>query len=339
MTGNLWLNQFHIQGTSLGSNERNLFNSPETFTKLKTIKNEAPDRPVRIAFIGQSIYFQQASIEREFYDANCIFIDYTKDADPTVSINEIRNFDPSITIVFRPDMCRDIEVALKGRFNIGYFTEPLPTEVHGDSADLRRRLDALIESKLSDSQTYSMYVAYNPLIGHTLEQYFPIWQYVPIPVADTLFQLGNQQDELIDVSRGLFVGRVTPYRNKFLEPLKHSYSWTVLDNAYLVDLRPYSLALNLHNDTYPNFENRVLLHMALGQLVITERLEPSYDLGNGVTHIEFSGVSELEELIELLKLDSISFEGIRANGFAIAKNYSATKIWSRIFDDLATAFL
>ena len=139
----------------------------------------------------------------------------------------------------------------------------------------------------------------------------------------------------MSVETGLFVGRTTAYRSSFLEPVKHKYGWTVLDNAHLVDLLPYSIALNLHNENYANFENRNFLHMALGHLVLSEPQEANLDLSPGFTHLEFNKPKELLNLLEYVDSEPNEVRRLRDNGRKFVNRYSASKTWSKLIEDLS----
>ena len=54
-----------------------------------------------------------------------------------------------------------------------------------------------------------------------------------------------------------------------------------------------TITFNVHNEPYPTFENRVLLHLAAGHLVITEPLSPTHGLERGLDYVEVSYPEEL----------------------------------------------
>ena len=125
----------------------------------------------------------------------------------------------------------------------------------------------------------------------------------PLPVNDTLFFNGNRSYEKIE---GLFLGRVSEYRNQFLMPLKHFWDWTVIDHGMMnISLDKYfNLSLNLHSESYPNFENRIFLHMAQKMVVITQSLLPTWGLIKNKHYLEFQTVEELIELVDQLQNQS-----------------------------------
>ena len=83
--------------------------------------------------------------------------------------------------------------------------------------------------------------------------------------------------------RVVFIGRSTPHRESFLSGAKHRYDISHIAHGANPDhleviTDTYDVGINLHNDTYPNFENRVCFHLAAGHLVLSEPLCPAHAL-------------------------------------------------------------
>ena len=88
----------------------------------------------------------------------------------------------------------------------------------------------------------------------------------------------------------LFVGRSTPHRELLLAETKHHFD--LLHLAFGVDadelaeaLATHDVGINLHNNPYPSFENRVCLHLAAGHLVLSESLHPAHGLEPGIDFV------------------------------------------------------
>ena len=64
-------------------------------------------------------------------------------------------------------------------------------------------------------------------------------------------------------------------------------------------LREHDVGLNIHNEPYPSFENRVLVYLAAGLLVLSEPLSPRHGLTPGVDYLEYETP---EELVATLRL-------------------------------------
>ena len=48
----------------------------------------------------------------------------------------------------------------------------------------------------------------------------------------------------------------------------------------------HDVGINVHNEPYPSFENRVCLHLAAGHLVLSEPLSPTHGLEPGIDYLE-----------------------------------------------------
>ena len=122
-----------------------------------------------------------------------------------------------------------------------------------------------------------------------------VWRSVPIPVADRLFAPVRRID---GPPRMMFVGRSTPHREAFLGRTKGEFD--VLHVAFgmgaeaLTDaMSSHHVAINIHNEPYPSFENRVCLHLAAGHLVMSETLSPTHGLEPGIDYLEVQRPDEL----------------------------------------------
>ena len=334
MSKNLWIKQLDYISGPKGLYSDRLFSESKVRDLLMGKLQLRTSNQLSIAFLGQSLYFRQAAIENTFLDANCNFVAYTFGENPDKALMELNALDPDIVIVFRPELFEQFEEFFADRISIGYFTEPLPNKSYSKHKDLELRFNFLKNSYIGRTKVFDLFVGYNPLFGQSLESIVDIWGYFPIPVRDDIILPTDLDQSALSVEAGLFVGRTTSYRSSFLEPIKHRYGWTVLDNAHLVDLLPYSVALNLHNENYGNFENRNFLHMALGHLLLTEPQEVSLDLSPGFTHLEFNKPSELVDLIEYIDENPDDVNQLRDNGRKFVRRYSSSVTWSKLLSDL-----
>ncbi len=62
----------------------------------------------------------------------------------------------------------------------------------------------------------------------------------------------------------------------------------------------HDVQLNLHNNPYPSFENRVCIALAAGHLLISEPLSPAHELRPGRDFLEARIAGELLALAEQL---------------------------------------
>src|SRR5260221_347632 len=96
-----------------------------------------------------------------------------------------------------------------------------------------------------------------------------------------------------------FVGQSTYFRATSLDEqsersvLRIKHEFDILHLAFGVDadgledvLDEHDVTINLHNEPYESFENRVCIHLAAGHLVISEVLNPRHGLEPGIDYLE-----------------------------------------------------
>ena len=156
---------------------------------------------------------------------------------------------------------------------------------------------------------------------------------MPLPVRDDIY-IDPDKIGPSSVSEGIFVGRVTDRRNQFLSSLKHYFDWTVVDHG-LRNLDGYSVAVNLHNENYPNFENRVSLHLARGHLVLTEPLRPRYELHEGLNLINCDTPIHLLQIAQAIEANPNPYREIAIRGRLAADSFRASTLWPDRLVELA----
>jgi hypothetical protein len=82
--------------------------------------------------------------------------------------------------------------------------------------------------------------------------------------------------------------------------------------------------LNLHNNPYPSFENRVCIALAAGHLVISEPLSPEHDLVAGEHFVEVRSPEELEAAVQRLHDRPEAFAEVQAAGREQAERFRAS---------------
>jgi hypothetical protein len=99
-------------------------------------------------------------------------------------------------------------------------------------------------------------------------------------------------------------------------------------------MREHDVGINLHNEPYPSFENRVSLHLAAGHLVLSEPLDPTHGLEPGVDYLETSTPQELYAAIELLRRFPNVHHRVRLRGRMKAEGFRASRVYPRLVHDL-----
>ena len=289
----------------------------------------ASSQTLRVAFVGQSVFFKQCSLEAASGGVEPTFLDFRSAAAPEPLLAELGELDPDVVLVFRP------EIVPAGAFDslrahtIGYLTEPLPRTTKDDHPDLRARLRWLKEV---DPGNFDRIVSFDPLIARTAGSVLPVWRSLPIPVSDSLFADVRERGR---PARLLFVGRPTEHREELLAPVKRKYPIVHIGHGLFGErlvrfMDSADVQLNLHNNPYPSFENRVCIALAAGHLVISEQLSPRHELAPGRDYLEFEGAAQLTELVEGLERDPDAYLDVQRAGREKAEDFRASRVYPQL---------
>ena len=294
-----------------------------------------PARPQRIAFVGQRTYFHACALHEESERTVTTFIDHRAGRDSALVRSRLDAFGPDAVVLFRPETLAPGTLAGLPAPVLGFLTEPISRETGGGGRhwDLEARRRDLRET---DPRNVDRIVSFDPMIAEVAEAEtgLPVWRSQPLPVADHLF--GQVTDPPAGSHpRMIFVGRSTVHREQFLLEVKHRFD--VLHLAFgiqedeLARLLPrFHVTFNVHNEPYPSFENRVLIHLAAGHLVITEPLSPSHGLVAGQDYIEVTTPDELTTAAAAADRDLAAMRSIRESGRGKAENVRASVVWPEL---------
>ncbi len=251
--------------------------APAASPATQLAKSEIPQLHGPVIFAGQPEYYRSV-----YYDATSsgqhFEFPFTS-ADPSV-LRELPKFArkkrAGTCIVFRPEWFSPYpetfaELKAMGVAVIGYSTEPVPLNWETAHSDQLRRLETLkkalrLEYDLlihfdSASMEFLVGQGFGRLIAH------------PLPVSQALFFPEDRARDF-DVC---FLGKSTPHREEMLAPLKMRYNVIhvahgLRDEEARVLMNRSKLVLNLHNELYPNFENRVTQALFCSRPVVSELL-------------------------------------------------------------------
>lgn len=293
------------------------------------------ESPLRIVFVGQSVFFEQCALLRPASGLEPAFVDFRQGASAQRLVAALRGLDPDVVLVFRP------EIIPAGLFDglravtIGYLTEPLPRDGHRTHADLRSRLGWLSGV---DAGNFDRIVSFDPLIADTAGKVLPVWRSLPIPVGDEVFMDARPRHA---PPRLLFVGRSTHHREALLAPVKARHQIIhighgLFGRALLRFLADADVSLNLHNHPYPTFENRVCVALAAGHLVVTEPLSPSHDLQPGRELLQIDGPESLATAVDELAGNPDAHLDIQRRGRAAAERFRASVVYPALVRDAIT---
>jgi hypothetical protein len=289
--------------------------------------------PARIAFVGQETYFRAASLTSPTPQVLPRFIDFRAGAEPQPMLEAVESFSPDAVIVFRP------EVIPAGLFSglrvptLGFLTEPLPRGDGKPHPDLEVRL---AETRLIDRSNFDRIVSFDPLFVEAADPLAPVWRSVPLPVDDRFFMPVRPSSV---PPRVMFIGRSTEHREHYLVEVKHRFDVVHMAHGVFGDrllglLGELDVGINLHNEPYPSFENRVCLHLAAGNLVVTEPLSPTHGLEPGIDYVEVRHPEELFRAVDQIHLYPDLHRRVRIRGRRKAEAFRASRVYPRLLHDL-----
>lgn len=285
---------------------------------------------MRVAFVGQRIYFEQCALTQRSGDTEAVYVDFRAGASAERLIAELTELDPEVILVFRP------EIIPAGLFDplraltIGYLTEPLPRDPRSTHEDLRARLWWLEQV---DPDNFDRVLSFDPLIAETAGAVLPVWRSLPLPVADEMF-LDVRERSL--PPRLLFVGRSTEHREQMLAPIKARHPIVHIGHGLfgpplLRFLQAADVQLNIHNNPYPSFENRVCIALAAGHLVISEPLSPANGLRAGEHYLEAERPEQFAAFVEEVTRDPLAYREVQEAGRAAAERFRASTVYPELF--------
>jgi hypothetical protein len=284
---------------------------------------------MRLAFVAQATYFHYCALEQPAGGVEPRFFDFRAGADPEPLARALREYAPDVVLVFRPEIIPPGTFEDLDAVTAGFLTEPLPRAGSPSHPDLDRRLGDL---ERVDADSFDRIISFDPLIVPTVEQILPVWQTMPIPVADRYFAPVAAPRA---TRRVLFTGRSTEHRESILGPAKHVFELAhlahgVTDERLIEFLGDSDVGVNLHNENYPTFENRVCVYLAAGLLLISEPLSPEHGLVPGSDFVEIEDADELYHALAAFHDDAEAFRPIRESGRRRAERYRASFVYPRL---------
>ena len=293
---------------------------------------------MRVAFVGQSTFFEACSLEPAVapeVGLETEFIEFRGGGEIEPVLESLEAFEPQVTVVFRPDVfpagaLHDVPGAV-----LGFLTEPLPRQ--GRKAvrhpDLDRRQEEL---RAIDPLNVDRVVCFDPKSVPSAENVVKVWRSLPLPVADRYYRPVGPPELS---PKALFVGRSTPHREKYLSRARESGELLHLafgvDAEHLQELMArYPIAVNVHNQPYPTFENRASLHLAAGQLLISEGLSPSHGLEGGIDFLVAGDGDVLAGILDRVRHLPTAWHDVRLRGRRKAEIFRASRVYPRLFFDL-----
>lgn len=285
-----------------------------------------------MAFVGQTTFFEACSLQEPAGGLIPRFFEFRAGGDADALLAGLRAFVPHVAVVFRPEVVPEGLFGELAAVTLGFLSEPLPRG-GATHVDLRRRLRDLQEI---DVANFDRVISFDPMIADTAAEVLSVWRSLPLPVADRFFApvapMGHPP-------RILFVGRSTNHREFLLAPAKLEHdllhvAFGVSGTELVELLHRHDVAINLHNENYPSFENRVSMHLAAGHLVLSEVLDPQHGLEPGIDYLQIRSASDLRRTLGVVTRFPRVHHRVRVRGRLKAEQFRASRVYPRLIADL-----
>jgi hypothetical protein len=276
-------------------------------------------RLLRLAFLGPPVWLESCCPpdRTSEYSARRLPILYGSDVERTLHAAE--RFAPHVSVVFDP-VCLPAE----GLHRLPGTT--LGVLVGGaDGTQLSRAVSAL-----------DRVLSFRPeLTGVQIGSGW-LWRAIPPPVGDALF---GDVRPLHRRPRTMVIGRSTEYREHMLMPAKHHHDLLqvihgVSGEALIELLRDYDVGVYVAPEHGGGFGVQVGMHLAAGQLLFAEGLDPAHGLERGIDYVHFNSPEELVWALERLARFPEMYQRLRVRGRMKAERYRASRLFHRIAHDL-----
>lgn len=288
-----------------------------------------------MAFVGQTTYFAACALGDEHPSLSTRFLEFRSGGDIAALRAELDALAPHAVVVFRPEIIPEGAFAGLAAATVGFLTEPIPrSKAARAHPDLERRL---WELQLVDGSNFDRVISFDPLIAATSERVgLPVWRSVPLPVADHFFAPARR---IRGAPRVLFTGRGTRHRRAFIRSLPPQFDVLHVSSGFAdrdlgALMRTHDVGINLHNEPYPSYENRVSTYLAGGMLVISEPLSPEHGLEPGLDFLEVTSGEDLVAHVERLHAFPGVHDRVAARGRRKAETFRASRVYPRLLADL-----
>ena len=304
---------------------------------------------VRVAFVGRRVEHARHALGAPAAGYVPVFVDVHAATTPDELLTALRDATPDIVVAFAPER---LPAGLLGEIDavaLGVLDEPLepawgsadPWDPAGLGPELLRRavldgggVDRASAVRVAD---FDRLCAWDPLVARVLPD-LGIWRSPPPPVDDALFG-----DERLRAGppHPVFLGESTEHREAVLIAAKHAYDLSHfafgLEGERLREvLHDAELGVVAHPGPVPSFTATVPLHLAAGQLLLSEPLVPSRGLEPDIDHLEFRSADELLTMLFQIRARPMVYEQVRVRGRAKSEGFRASHLWPRLLGDLAT---
>jgi hypothetical protein len=275
--------------------------------------------PVRVAFLGSTTWLEGCCPIVAAHGLIPQLVEIGSPAGFESALSATRAFNPDVTVLFVPtSLPADVLHELPG-VTLGVLGGDIQTPgLSGTASGLDRLvsfLPALTGTKLGATE---------------------VWRAVPSPVGDALY---GEVPPLRGRPRAMSVGRSTEHREWMLMAAKHHHDLLQVIHGVsgpsLVELlREYDVGVHVSAEPGGAFGPQVGMHLAAGQLLITEAPTPAHGLERNIDYLHVDSPAGLVWTLDRLARFPEMYHRIRVRGRLKAEQYRASRLFARLVHDL-----
>jgi hypothetical protein len=162
------------------------------------------------------------------------------------------------------------------------------------------------------------------------------WRSRPLPVDDRLYA---DVRPMATRPRALCLASSTKHREWVLTPAKHShdvvhYAHGLSGHMLAGVLAATDVGISLVREPDSGFPAQALVHLAAGQLLLSEQLVPDCGLEPGIDFLPFDSRDHLLTLLMQVDLRPRAYQRVQIRGRLKAEEHRASKVWPRVVHDL-----
>ena len=271
--------------------------------------------PLRVAYLGDPQWLRTSCPPLRNGDARSIRIPLAGGADHDRALADVARFAPQISVVFdaqrvAPEVLRRLPGA-----SMGILVDAI--DAPGTAATI-----GAVDRAVS-------FVAEDDAPGG-------LWRAIPPPVADELF---GDVRPLHGRPAAMAIGRATEHREWMLLPAKHAHDLFhavhgLGGDALAEVLREYDVGVYTPPEPEGAVGAQAGIHLAAGQLLLADRLEPRHGLEAGIDFVRFDGPTGLVWTLDRIAQYPEMYQRVRVRGRMKAEGFRASAVFTRVLQDL-----
>lgn len=277
---------------------------------------------LRVAFLGSEVWLDGCFPTAPVHGLIPERFQMTGADDAEHALGAVDAFRPHVTVIFDPPSIPAEALAAAPGVTLGVLVASVPEQGSALRTDGLDRLDRL--------------VSFNPALTGARIGGGEVWRAIPPPVSDALF---DEVRPLHRAPRVMSVGSSSLHREAMLMPAKHHHDLLQVIHGVsgepLVELLgEYDVGVYVAPQAGGGFGHQALLHLAAGQLLLSERLTPAHGLECDIDYLQFDSPDGLVWVLDRLGRFPEMYQRIRVRGRLKAERYRASRLFGRVIHDL-----